>query len=223
MIVLAYLWPLALVPLLARKTGRRGAMACQARHRADGRGALLLFGYVVFTSVVSLATLGLGCVLSLLLVFGWIGILALHVVAILKGINGTRLHHPGSQRLREPFLARGCCDRLRCALVLECAAARARRDSRLSARAGAARGARRAPLPLHADVQPLCGNRHRARRLRARRMDYAHANESRAADRGLRPARWIALMYHALTSGAHIAISRRTASCPVSLSSTQSA
>jgi hypothetical protein len=47
------------------------------------------------TSIVSLATLGLGCVLSLFLVFGWVAILALHVVAILKGVNGSRLIIPG--------------------------------------------------------------------------------------------------------------------------------
>ena len=45
---------------------------------------ILLFGYVVMTSIVSLATLGLGCVLSLFLVFGWVGVLAVHVVAILR-------------------------------------------------------------------------------------------------------------------------------------------
>jgi hypothetical protein len=47
------------------------------------------------TSVVSLRAWGLGCVLGLFLVFGWVAILALHVVAILKGVNGTRLIIPG--------------------------------------------------------------------------------------------------------------------------------
>ena len=56
---------------------------------------ILLFAYIFVTSIVSLATLGLGCVLSLFLVFAWVGILAVHVVAILKGINGTRFIIPG--------------------------------------------------------------------------------------------------------------------------------
>ena len=56
---------------------------------------ILLLGYIMLTSIVSLATLGLGCVLSVFLVFGWVGILALHVVAIVKGINGGRLIIPG--------------------------------------------------------------------------------------------------------------------------------
>ena len=65
--------------------------------------ALLLFGYVVLTSIVSLRTLGLGCVLSIALVFGWIGILALHVVAILKGVSGTRLIIPGLSHHADRF------------------------------------------------------------------------------------------------------------------------
>jgi hypothetical protein len=55
---------------------------------------LLLLGYILMTTLVSLATLGLGLVLSLLVVFVWVGILGLHVVAIIKGINGERLIVP---------------------------------------------------------------------------------------------------------------------------------
>jgi hypothetical protein len=95
MIVLAYLWPLTLVPLLLEKDDAE--VQWHARHGLVLMAAeiLVLFGYVAFTSVVSLAALGLGCVLSILLVFGWIGVLALHVVAILKGIGGGRLIIPG--------------------------------------------------------------------------------------------------------------------------------
>jgi len=94
MIVLAYLWPLALVPLLLEK--RDPEVQWHAKHGLVLMVAelILIVGYVVVTSIVSMATLGLGCVLSLLLVFGWIGILALHVVAILKGVGGSRLILP---------------------------------------------------------------------------------------------------------------------------------
>ena len=103
MIVLAYLWPLALVPLLLEK--RDPEVQWHAKHGLVlmiGE-LLLLFGYAVLTSVVSLATLGLGCVLSILLVFGWVGILALHVVAILKGVSGTRLIIPGLSNYANRF------------------------------------------------------------------------------------------------------------------------
>jgi uncharacterized membrane protein len=95
MIVLAYLWPLALVPLLLEKGDPD--VQWHARHGLVLMAAelLALVAYAVVTSVVSLATLGLGCVLSILLVFGWIGILVMHVVAILKGVSGSRLIIPG--------------------------------------------------------------------------------------------------------------------------------
>ena len=95
MIVLAYLWPLALVPLFLER--RDPELQWHAKHGLVLMAAelLALVVYVVVTSVVSLATLGLGCVLSILLVFSWIGILGLHVVAILKGVSGSRLVIPG--------------------------------------------------------------------------------------------------------------------------------
>jgi uncharacterized membrane protein len=95
MIVLAYLWVLALIPLLVEKQDPE--IQWHAKHGIVLTIAelVLLFAYVLFTSLVSLATFGLGCALSLLLVFAWIGILALHVVAILKGVNGGRLIVPG--------------------------------------------------------------------------------------------------------------------------------
>ena len=55
------------------------------------------------TSIVSLATFGLGCVLVLFLIFVWIGILGLHVVAILKGVNGRRLIIPGISEYADRF------------------------------------------------------------------------------------------------------------------------
>jgi uncharacterized membrane protein len=95
MIVLAYLWPLALVPLLVEKGDAE--VQWHAKHGLVLMIAelILLFGYIMMTSMVSLATLGLGCVLSLFLVFGWVAVMALHVVAILKGVNGGRLIIPG--------------------------------------------------------------------------------------------------------------------------------
>jgi uncharacterized membrane protein len=95
MIVLAYLWPLALVPLLLEKDDAE--VQWHAKHGIVLMIAelILLFAYVATTMFVSLATLGLGCALSIFIVFGWIAILAVHVVAILKGINGERFIIPG--------------------------------------------------------------------------------------------------------------------------------
>ena len=100
MIVLAYLWPLALIPLLLDKRDRE--VQWHAKHGLVLMVAelLLIFVYVVVTSIISLATLGLGCVLSILLVFG---ILALHVTAILKGVSGSRLILPGLSHYADRF------------------------------------------------------------------------------------------------------------------------
>ena len=94
MIVLAYLWPLALVPLLLEK--RDPDLQWHARHGLVLMIAelLLIAGYLTVASVVSLAGLGLGSLLILLLVAVWIGVLALHVAAIVKGVGGTRLIVP---------------------------------------------------------------------------------------------------------------------------------
>ncbi len=103
MIVLAYLWPLALVPLVVEKDDPE--VQWHARHGIVLMVAelILLFAYTMLTSLVSLATLGLGCVLVLLVIFGWVGIFALHVVAILKGVNGGRLIIPGISEYANRF------------------------------------------------------------------------------------------------------------------------
>ena len=95
MIVLAYLWLLALVPLLVDK--QDPDIQWHARHGVVLTIAelALLFGYILMTSVVSLASFGLGFALSLMLVLAWVGILGVHVVAIIKGVSGGRLIVPG--------------------------------------------------------------------------------------------------------------------------------
>ena len=103
MIVLAYLWPLALVPLLVEKDDPD--VQWHAKHGLVLMVAeivlLALFGMI--TSVISLATFGLGCVLSILAIFLWVAILAIHVMAILRGINGGRLIVPGVSEYANRF------------------------------------------------------------------------------------------------------------------------
>jgi len=103
MIVLAYLWVLALIPLLVEKDDAE--VQWHAKHGLVLTVAelALIFAYIMITSLVSLATLGLGCVLGLLLVFAWVGILALHVAAIFKGLSGGRLIVPGVSEYASRF------------------------------------------------------------------------------------------------------------------------
>jgi uncharacterized membrane protein len=95
MIVLAYLWLLAVIPWLVEKHDPE--VQWHAKHGIVLMSAELiaLLLYIMITSIISLATLIVGCVLYLVLAFAWVGVLALHVVAIIKGINGERLIIPG--------------------------------------------------------------------------------------------------------------------------------
>ncbi|HEX7138264.1 MAG TPA: hypothetical protein VF219_10470 [Vicinamibacterales bacterium] len=103
MIVLAYLWVLAFIPLLVEKQDVE--VQWHAKHGLVLMAAelVLIIAYILMTSIISLATFGLGCVLVLLLVFAWIGILGLHVAAILKGVNGGRLLIPGISEYADRF------------------------------------------------------------------------------------------------------------------------
>jgi uncharacterized membrane protein len=103
MIVLAYLWLLALVPLLVEK--QDSEIQWHAKHGIVLMVAelALLFAYILLTSLVSIASLGLGGMLILLLLFAWVGILGVHVLAILKGANGGRLMVPGVSRYADRF------------------------------------------------------------------------------------------------------------------------
>ena len=101
MIVLAYLWPLALIPFLLEK--QDPDVRWHAKHGLVLMAAemVALLAYFVLISSVGLRALGFGLVLTLLLVVGWIGMLALHVVAILKAVKGERLQIPGLSRYAE--------------------------------------------------------------------------------------------------------------------------
>lgn len=94
MIVLSYLWILALVPLLVEKDDKE--VQWHAKH-----GIVLMVAEIVFwivftilTNLLAAATMGLGCVVALLGPIIGLAFLAIHVMAIVKGLNGQRLMIP---------------------------------------------------------------------------------------------------------------------------------
>ena len=104
MIVLAYLWPLAIVPLLLEKDDAE--VQWHAKHGLVLLAAellLLLIGLAVLTSLVSLATFVFGCALSMFMILLWVAILGLHIVAIIKAMGGTRLIIPGISEFANRF------------------------------------------------------------------------------------------------------------------------
>lgn len=94
MLVLAYLWPLAVVPLLLDKDD--ADVQWHAKHGLVLMAAeiLLLFAASVVMSLASLMAFSFGCALGLLVVAVWIAILGLHLAAIVKALGGSRLIVP---------------------------------------------------------------------------------------------------------------------------------
>ena len=103
MIVLAYLWPLAIVPLLLEKDD--ADVQWHAKHGLVLLAAelLLLMGLAVLTGLVGLATFAFGCALSMFMILIWVAILGVHIVAIIKGMGGTRLIIPGISEFANRF------------------------------------------------------------------------------------------------------------------------
>lgn len=93
MIVLSYLWILAVVPLVAEKEDRE--VQWHAKH-----GLVLLVAEIalwIVLSILSVATAGIdcgltGCALQWLVS---VAVLVVRIVAIVKGVNGQRLIIPG--------------------------------------------------------------------------------------------------------------------------------
>jgi len=100
MIVLAYLWLLALIPLLVEKEDKE--VQWHAKH-----GLVLLLAeiilWVAITMISIVAGAIIGCFVGLLSFGLWVGILILHVVCIVKGVNGQRLIIPGVSQYADKF------------------------------------------------------------------------------------------------------------------------
>ena len=103
MIVLSYLWILALVPLLVEKEDKE--VQWHAKHGIVLMVAEFVFwiGLTILLGLLSAITAGLGCIASLFMPLISLGFLALHVFAIVKGINGQRLIIPTISEFANKF------------------------------------------------------------------------------------------------------------------------
>ena len=103
MLVLAYLWPLALVPLLVEREDTE--VQWHAKHGLVLMAAeiLLVAALSVITGLASLMAFSLGCAVSLVGVALWIAILAVHLIAMLKALGGSRLILPGVSHYTDRF------------------------------------------------------------------------------------------------------------------------
>jgi uncharacterized membrane protein len=103
MIVLSYLWLLALIPLLVEKDDSE--VQWHAKH-----GLVLtvvevvaLIGLQVVVMILGAVSGGLGCIFSLLIPVLMLAILIVHVLCIVKGINGQRFVIPGVSEFADRF------------------------------------------------------------------------------------------------------------------------
>jgi len=95
MIVLSYLWLLALVPLLTEKDDKE--VQWHAKH-----GIVLMLAELVVWVVVNIVLVALGpigCIVALMA----LAQLALHIMAMVKGVNGQRLIVPGLSEFADKF------------------------------------------------------------------------------------------------------------------------
>lgn len=99
MIVLSYLWVLTLVPLLLEKDDAE--VQWHAKH------GLVLFAaeIVVFVvlSIIGAVSSVLGCLLVPLWMALMVAILVVHVICIVKGLNGERFLIPGISQYADRF------------------------------------------------------------------------------------------------------------------------
>lgn len=96
MVILAYLGPFALIPFLAEKDDQD--LQWHSKH------GLVLFGADIVISIVltiiSTVTACVGCLVTLPV---WIAVAAVHIICMVKGVNGERFLIPGLSDFADKF------------------------------------------------------------------------------------------------------------------------
>jgi|SRR6516164_8518494 hypothetical protein len=95
MLVLAYFWPLAVIPLLVARDDDE--VQWHAKHGLVLMGAELSFflALAVVSTVFTVLTIAVAFVMTLVFLCLWTGVFVLHLVAVVRALTGTRLILPG--------------------------------------------------------------------------------------------------------------------------------
>ena len=103
MIVLSYLWLLALIPLLVEKDDKE--VQWHAKHGLvlTVVEVVIMIGLQVVVMILGAISGGLGCIFTLLIPILLLAILIVHVLCIVKGINGGRFLIPGVSEFADRF------------------------------------------------------------------------------------------------------------------------
>ena len=98
MIALSYLGPLALVPLLVEKDDAE--VQWHAKH-----GLVLLVFWIALSVVLGIVTAvpGIGCLAVFAYPFVGLAAVVIHIICIVKGVNGERFKLPGISDFADRF------------------------------------------------------------------------------------------------------------------------
>ena len=102
MVVLAYLWILALIPLLAKKDDPE--VQWHAKNGLSIFGAEIIL-WILFTVLgfVMPSGMGLGCGMATIQCAVWIAFLVIRIIAIVKGVGGQRFRLPVISDMADKF------------------------------------------------------------------------------------------------------------------------
>jgi len=97
MIVLSYLWILALIPLLVEKDDK------EVQWNAKNGLVLTVAEFVLWLVLNVLAATGIGCVFMIFLPIIFLVFTVIRVIAIVKGLKGERFVIPGLSQYVDKF------------------------------------------------------------------------------------------------------------------------
>jgi hypothetical protein len=105
MVVLAYLWPLAIVPLLASRGDEDVSWHARQGLLLMAAELPVLIVLAGLTALAGLANYGLGVTFGLAVFLVWVAVLGLQVAAMLYALNGKRLPVPGISQLADRLMS----------------------------------------------------------------------------------------------------------------------
>ena len=103
MIVLSYFGLLALIPLLVEKNDSEVQWHAKNGLVLTAAEFVVFIGLGIAGMVIGAMSAGLGCILGLAWPLVMVAILVLHVMCIVKGLNGERLIVPGISEFADKF------------------------------------------------------------------------------------------------------------------------
>ncbi len=103
MIVLSYLGLLALIPLLVEKEDSEVQWHAKNGLVLTAAEFVVFVGLTIVGMVIGAMSAGLGCIVGLAWPVVMVAVLVLHVMCIVKGLNGDRLVVPGISEFADKF------------------------------------------------------------------------------------------------------------------------